>query len=42
MFKLQGSDQTAPDLIQGGGETLQSQLHESIDSVWNMEELPDQ
>jgi hypothetical protein len=36
-YKPPGSDQ-----IQAGGETLQSEIHKLINSVWNREELPDQ
>jgi hypothetical protein len=30
------------ELIQAGGETLWSEIHKLINSVWNKEELPDQ
>jgi hypothetical protein len=40
--KVPGSDQTLADLIQSGGETLQSEIHKLINSVWNKEELPEQ
>jgi hypothetical protein len=30
------------ELIQAGSETLQSEIHKPINSVWNKEELPDQ
>jgi cytochrome b len=30
------------ELIQAGGETLLSEIHKLINSVWNKEELPDQ
>jgi hypothetical protein len=29
------------ELIQAGGETLQSAIHKLITSVWNEEEMPD-
>jgi hypothetical protein len=41
-YKSLGSDQIPAELIQAGGETLLSAIHEFIDSVWNKEELPDQ
>jgi hypothetical protein len=37
---LLGSDQILAELIQTGGETLWSVIHE-LNSVWNKEELPD-
>jgi hypothetical protein len=30
------------ELIQAGGETLWSEIHKLINSLWNKEELPDQ
>jgi hypothetical protein len=39
---LPGSDQILAELIQAGGETLRSELHRLINSVWNKEELPNQ
>jgi hypothetical protein len=41
-YKLPGSDQIPAELIQAGGKTLLSQIHELINSVWNKEELSDQ
>jgi hypothetical protein len=41
-YKLLGSDQILAELIQAGGETLQSEIHKLINSIWNKEELPDQ
>jgi hypothetical protein len=40
--KLQGSDQISAELIQAGGETLQSEIHRLINSILNTEEWPDQ
>jgi hypothetical protein len=37
-----GSDQIPAELIQASGETVQSQIHKFINSVWIKEELPDQ
>jgi hypothetical protein len=41
-YKLAGNDPILAKLIQAGGETLLSEIHELINSVWNKEELPDQ
>jgi hypothetical protein len=41
-YKSAGSDEILAELIQEGGETLLSAIHKLINSVWNMEELPDQ
>jgi hypothetical protein len=41
-YKLPGSDQILAELIQEGGETLWSEIHKLVNSVWNNEELPDQ
>jgi hypothetical protein len=40
-YKLLGSDQIPAELIQEGGETLWSEIHEQLNSVWNKEELSD-
>jgi hypothetical protein len=40
-YKLPGSDQILAELIQAGGEIC-SKIHKQINSIWNMEELPDQ
>jgi hypothetical protein len=37
-YKLLGSDQIPSELIQTAGETLLSQIHKLINSVWNKEE----
>jgi hypothetical protein len=37
-----GSDEILPELIEAGGETLRSEIHKLINSIWNKEELPDQ
>jgi hypothetical protein len=34
-YKLPGSDQIPAELIQVGGETLQSEIHKLINSIWN-------
>jgi hypothetical protein len=39
MYKSPGSDQTPAEVIQAGGEMLQSAIHKLIDSVWNKEEM---
>jgi hypothetical protein len=41
-YKSPGSDQIPAELIQEGGETLQSAIHKLINSVWNKGKLPDQ
>jgi hypothetical protein len=41
-FKSPGSDQIPAELIQAGGEILSSKIHKLINSIWNMEKLPDQ
>jgi hypothetical protein len=41
-YKLTGSDRTLAELIQAGGKTVLSEIHEFINSIWNKEELPDQ
>jgi hypothetical protein len=40
--KSPGSDQIPRETIQAGGETLQSEVLEVNNSVWNEEELPDE
>jgi hypothetical protein len=39
---LPGIDQISPELIQAGGDTLGSEIHKLINSVWSKEELPQQ
>jgi hypothetical protein len=39
---LPGGDHICAELIQAGGETLRSEIHKLINSVWNKEELLDQ
>jgi hypothetical protein len=34
------SDQIPAELVQGGGETLLSQIYKLINSIWNKEEFP--
>jgi hypothetical protein len=41
-YKLPGNDEIPAELIQAGGETLRSEIHKLINSIWNKEELPDQ
>jgi hypothetical protein len=41
-YKSSGSDQIPADLIQAGGETLQSEIHKLINCIWSKEEFPDQ
>jgi hypothetical protein len=41
-YKSPGTDQITAELIQGGGETLQSEIHKLINSIWSKEKLPDQ
>jgi hypothetical protein len=41
-YKSLGTDQILGELITAGGETLLSQIHKIICSVWNEEEFPQQ
>jgi hypothetical protein len=41
-YKSPDSDQIPAELIQAGGETLRSEIHKLINSLWNKVELPDQ
>jgi hypothetical protein len=41
-YKSQSSDQIPAGLSQVGGEILHLEIHELVNSVWNMEELPEQ
>jgi hypothetical protein len=41
-YKAQGTDQIPAELIIAGGETLCSETHRLICSIWNKEELPQQ
>jgi hypothetical protein len=41
-YKSTGSDQIPAEMIQAGGEILQSENHKLINSIWSKEELPDQ
>jgi hypothetical protein len=41
-YKLPGSDQIPAELTQAGGETLRSDIHKLINSIWSREDLPDQ
>jgi hypothetical protein len=36
-YNLPGSGQIVAELIQAGGETLLSQIHNLIDYIWNKE-----
>jgi hypothetical protein len=40
-YKSPGSDQILAELIQEGGETLEFEIHNLINSIWSKEELPD-
>jgi hypothetical protein len=41
-YKSPGVDQIPAELIQAGGETLRSEIHNLIKLIWNKEELPHQ
>jgi hypothetical protein len=41
-YKSPGSDQIPAELIQVGGEILQSEIHKLINSMWSKGQLPDQ
>jgi hypothetical protein len=41
-YKSPGTDQIPAELIKAGGETLYSDIHRLICSIWNKEELPQQ
>jgi hypothetical protein len=41
-YKSRGTDQIPAELIKAGGETLYSEIHRFICSIWNKEELPQQ
>jgi hypothetical protein len=41
-YKSPGTDQTQAELIKARGETLYSEIHGLICSIWNKEELPQQ
>jgi hypothetical protein len=41
-YKSPGIDQIPAKLIRAGGETLYSEIHRLICSIWNKEELPQQ
>jgi hypothetical protein len=38
--KSPGTDQIPAELIQAGGDTLYSESHKCVNSIWNKEELP--
>jgi hypothetical protein len=40
-YKSPGSDQILTELVQAGGERLQSEIHKLINFIWNKKELPD-
>jgi hypothetical protein len=40
-YKLAGSNQIPAELIQAGGEILQTEIHNLNNSNWNTEEFPD-
>jgi hypothetical protein len=39
-YNLSGIEQIPAELIPTGGETLHSEIHKPIHSIWNKEELP--
>jgi hypothetical protein len=41
-YKSPGSAQIPAELNQAGGQTLQSEIHKLIKSIWSKEELPEQ
>jgi len=41
-YKSPGTDQILAEMIKAGGETLHSEIHMLIHSIWNKEELPQQ
>jgi hypothetical protein len=41
-YKSPGTDLILAQLIKAGGETLCSEMHKLIHSIWNTEELPQQ
>jgi hypothetical protein len=41
-YKSPGTDQIPAELIKAVGETLYSEIHRLICSIWNKEELPQQ
>jgi hypothetical protein len=41
-YKSPGIDQIPVELIQAGGNTLDSEIHKLINCIWNKEELPEQ
>jgi len=41
-YKSSCTDQIPAELIKSGGETLCSEIHRLICSIWNKEELPEQ
>jgi hypothetical protein len=41
-YKSPGTDHILVELIKAGSETLHSEIHKLICSIWNKEELPQQ
>jgi len=41
-YKSSSTDNMPAELIKAGGETLYSEIHRLICSIWNKEELPQQ
>jgi hypothetical protein len=41
-YKSLGNDQIPAEMIKAGGETLCSEIHKLICSIWNKKELPQQ
>jgi len=42
MYKSPGIDQIPAEVIQAGGNTLSSEIHKLINSIWNKEGRPQQ
>jgi len=40
--KSPGIDQISAEMINTEGTTLRSQIHELVNSIWNMEEVPEE
>jgi hypothetical protein len=41
-FKSPESDRTTAELIQASSNTLRSEIHKLVNSIWNREHLPQQ
>jgi hypothetical protein len=42
LYKSPDSDEIPVEMIQVGSETILSEIHKLINSIWNKEELPEQ